>query len=101
MSTPPMSDGPVSGGEAAESPDALPTKAVLRRNYLFKDLDERPLQRLAEITARRTYCKGEVVFEQGDEGDALYGVAWGRIRISARGSGGREVFLNIMEPGDT
>jgi CRP/FNR family transcriptional regulator, cyclic AMP receptor protein len=101
MSTPPMTDAPITADQQFESPDALPTKAVLQRNYFFKGLADRPLQRLAEIAMRRTYCKGEVVFQQGDEGDALYGVAWGRIRISARGAGGREVFLNIMEPGDT
>ena len=45
--------------------------------------------------------KSSVIFSQGDEGDALFGVASGRVRISASASGGREVFLNIMEPGDT
>ena len=38
---------------------------------------------------------------QGDVGDALFGVASGRVRISASGAAGQEVFLNIMEPGDT
>jgi CRP/FNR family cyclic AMP-dependent transcriptional regulator len=37
---------------------------------------------------------------RGDPGDALYGVITGRVRISASGAGGKEIFLNIMEPGD-
>lgn len=37
---------------------------------------------------------------RGDPGDSLCGVATGRVRISASGPGGKEVFLNIMEPGD-
>jgi CRP-like cAMP-binding protein len=41
-----------------------------------------------------------VLFAQGDSGDALYGVVTGKIRISASSSDGREMFLNIMEPGD-
>ena len=42
-----------------------------------------------------------MIFSQSDPGDALYGVVTGRVRISASSAGGREIFLNIMEPGDT
>ncbi len=76
-------------------------KAVLQRNYLFRGLPEAALQRVASLATRRSYEKGQIIFAQGDDGDALYGVASGRVRISASGSGGQEVFLNIMEPGDT
>jgi CRP-like cAMP-binding protein len=79
----------------------LSAKAVLQRNYLFCDLPPAAIDRLTALAIRRTYEKGAVVFAQGDDGDALYGVASGRIRISACGAGGQEVFLNIMEPGDT
>lgn len=37
---------------------------------------------------------------RGDPGDSLCGVATGRVRISTTGPRGKEVFLNIMEPGD-
>jgi CRP-like cAMP-binding protein len=82
-------------------PGSLATLTLLRRNYLFRGLPEAALQRLAALATRRTYAKGAVIFAQGDPGDALYGVASGRIRISATAARGREVFLNIMEPGDT
>ena len=39
--------------------------------------------------------------ELGDAGDALFAVVTGKIRISTGNAAGREVFLNIMEPGDT
>ena len=81
--------------------DILTAKAVLQRNYLFRGLPEAALQRVAALASRRVYEKGGVIFAQGDEGDALYGVAAGRVRISASGAAGQEVFLNIMEPGDT
>ena len=45
--------------------------------------------------------KGERVFAQGDEGDALYAVESGRVRIGAMGANGQEVFLNIMEPDES
>jgi CRP-like cAMP-binding protein len=37
---------------------------------------------------------------RGDPGDALYGVITGRVRISASAPGGKEISLNVMEPGD-
>jgi CRP-like cAMP-binding protein len=59
------------------------------------------LGRIARLAARRFSGNGAVVFPHGDRGAALPGVAAGRVRISASGAGGQEVFLNIMEPGDT
>src|SRR6185436_6004869 len=80
---------------------SLSPKTVLRHNYLFRSLSDSTLEGIAALAAKRTYYKGSVIFSQGDDGDALFGVASGRVRISASASGGREVFLNIMEPGDT
>lgn len=78
----------------------LTARAVLKRNYLFRDLPEHTIDSVAALASRRAYEKNTIVFSQGDAGDALYGVASGRVRISACGPDGREVFLNIMEPGD-
>jgi CRP-like cAMP-binding protein len=74
---------------------------VLQKNYLFRGLPDAALERIAGLASRRNYAKGAVVFAQGGRGDALFGVVAGRVRISASGAGGQEVFLNIMEPGDT
>ena len=81
--------------------DYLTAMAVLQRNYLFRSLPDASLSRIASLAIRKGYDKGAIIFSQGDAGDALYGVASGRVRISASGSGGQEVFLSIMEPGDT
>jgi CRP-like cAMP-binding protein len=87
--------------QSTSAPEILTAGALLRRNYLFRDFPPAALDRLASLSKKQAYQKGETVFAQGDEGDALYGVASGRVRISACGIGGQEVFLNIMEPGDT
>jgi CRP-like cAMP-binding protein len=76
-------------------------RRLLKRNLLFRDLSEELLNRVAVLARRRDYRKSTTIFSQGDSGDALYGVVAGRVRISAASSDGREVFLNIMEPGDT
>jgi CRP-like cAMP-binding protein len=79
----------------------LTAKAVLQGNDLFRGLPDAALARIASIATRRIFKKQSVIFAQGEPGDALFGVVSGRVRISASGVGGQEVFLNFMEPGDT
>jgi CRP/FNR family transcriptional regulator, cyclic AMP receptor protein len=79
----------------------LAGKIMLQRSPLFRGLSTPALERVAELAVRRAYRSGEIVFSQGDPGDALYAVITGKIRISAGAADGREIFLNIMEPGDT
>jgi CRP/FNR family transcriptional regulator, cyclic AMP receptor protein len=80
---------------------ALAIQTILERSRLFRSLPAPALQQITALAIRRSYRNGASVFSQGDPGDALYGVASGRIRISASGPDGREIFLNIMEPGDS
>jgi CRP-like cAMP-binding protein len=80
---------------------AITVRTVLERNMLFRGLSPATLEQIARLCVRRTYERNAVIFSQSDPGDALYGVVTGRVRISASSAAGREVFLNIMEPGDT
>ncbi len=68
--------------------------------YLFAGLDDATLARVAALARVRRLDDGAVLFQKGDEGDALYGVLEGKIRITASSPGGREVVLNILEPGE-
>jgi len=79
----------------------LAGKMMLRRSPLFRGLPPATLDRMAGLAVQRSFRSGEIVFSQGDPGDALYAVVTGKIRISAGAADGREIFLNIMEPGDT
>jgi CRP/FNR family cyclic AMP-dependent transcriptional regulator len=80
---------------------ALAVRTILERNRLFRGLPAPTLQQISALVIRRPYKEGAIVFSQADPGDALYGVVTGRIRISASARDGKEIFLNIMEPGDT
>ena len=73
---------------------------IIERNSLFRGLPRETRARIAALATRRQYEEGAIIFMRGDPGDSLCGVATGRVRISATGPGGKEVFLNIMEPGD-
>ena len=79
----------------------LAGRMMLQRSPLFRGLPPPAFERVAALATQRQYREGEVVCSQGDAGDALYAVVTGRIRISTGTPDGREVFLNIMEPGDT
>jgi CRP/FNR family cyclic AMP-dependent transcriptional regulator len=80
---------------------AITVSTVLGRNLLFRGLSAATLEQIGRLCLRRSYPRDAVIFSQSDPGDALFGVVTGRVRISASTAGGREVFLNIMEPGDT
>jgi CRP/FNR family cyclic AMP-dependent transcriptional regulator len=76
-------------------------KMMLQGSPLFRGLPSATLERIAVLATQKNYRRGEIVFSAGDAGDALFGVVSGRIRISAGNADGREIFLNIMEPGDS
>jgi CRP-like cAMP-binding protein len=79
---------------------AFAAKTVIERNHLFRGLGRATVERIAALATRRLYQEGAVVFMRGDAGDCLCGVVSGRVRISASRPGGKEVFLNIMGPGE-
>jgi CRP-like cAMP-binding protein len=79
----------------------LSAQTILERTRLFRGLPAATIQRISALSVRRFYSHGAIVFSRADPGDALYGVVTGKIRISASSPSGRELFLNIMEPGDT
>ena len=80
---------------------ALTAQTILERTLLFRGLPSATIQQISALSVRRSYGDGAIVFSQADPGEALYGVVTGRIRISTSSPNGREMFLNIMEPGDT
>lgn len=80
---------------------SLAGRIVLQRSPLFRGLSPEAFDRVVALAVQRNFNSGEIVFAQGDPGDALYAVVAGKIRISAGTADGKEIFLNIMESGDT
>ncbi|MCB1623143.1 MAG: Crp/Fnr family transcriptional regulator [Pseudomonadales bacterium] len=76
-------------------------KILLQRSPLFGGLSAPVLEHIASIAVQRRFDSGTLIFSQGDPVDALYCVVMGKIRISAATADGREVFLNVMEAGDS
>ena len=80
---------------------AITPKSVIARDSLFRGLAVATQERIAALATRRVYAEGAVIFMRGDPGDSLCGVVSGRVRISVSRPDGKEVFLNIMTPGET
>jgi CRP/FNR family transcriptional regulator, cyclic AMP receptor protein len=73
---------------------------VLRGHYLFRTLAPDLMREAARLSRVERLARGAVLFHKGEEGDALYGVITGAVRIYVASSDGRELTLALMEPGD-
>lgn len=54
---------------------------------------------LNSVATRVDLAEGEVLFEQGDEGDALYAIVSGSLEFSILSREGRKLALDVMRPG--
>jgi CRP-like cAMP-binding protein len=72
---------------------------VLRDLDLFRDLDALHLAHLAAVGTKVEYPKGEVLFEEGDDGSHIFVVVSGGIRISKIVPGIGEEALAVLRPG--
>jgi CRP/FNR family cyclic AMP-dependent transcriptional regulator len=72
---------------------------LLRQISLFDGLLPVHLQRIAYLVQEVNYGAGEAVFKHGDEGDGLYLILAGAVRISRTVSGMGEEALAVLRPG--
>src|SRR5512140_1761132 len=72
---------------------------VLKKIPLFASLSEEDLKNLTSLLRRKQLGKGELLFQQGDEGTALYIIVQGRIKISLSRRMDN-VTLAILVPGE-
>ena len=70
----------------------------LRQAYLFEDLKDGDLARLARIVHERSYHDGECITQQGKPGAALFILRSGVVEITRRTSSAKEVPLATLEP---
>jgi CRP-like cAMP-binding protein len=70
----------------------------LKQVNLFKNLPHGDLKQLARIVHERIYRDGEVIFEQGTPGAALYLLRGGMVEIMRKKGNAEEIPLAILEP---
>ncbi len=74
-------------------------KALIASSEWFRELPPEVVSQLGRLARLRQLDDGTRLFAQGDEADGLYGVLRGQVRISSQGADGRELLVNVFEPG--
>ena len=72
---------------------------VLRQAPLFTGLDDEAAQALSAAMVENRLRRGDVLFHEGDAGDALYVVTDGKVKLGRTSADGRENLLAVLGPG--
>ena len=73
---------------------------VLARAGLFQGVAEEAREALSSALQYADYSRGETVFTEGEQGDTLYIVLSGKVKVGRRAADGRENMLSVMGPSD-
>ena len=72
----------------------------IERNRLFHGVPREEIERFAHLFHERDYDAKEIVFSEGDLGDAVYLLKSGHVRLFRSTEDGKELTLAILGPGD-
>jgi CRP/FNR family transcriptional regulator, cyclic AMP receptor protein len=73
---------------------------VIRKAPLFTALDDAASASLLANMVSVKIAKGTILFAEGDEGDHLYVISDGKIKLGTSSGDGRENLLSILGPGE-
>jgi CRP-like cAMP-binding protein len=73
---------------------------LLRMNPLFSGFGAGSIDKIAAMCHTQHLAAGELLFQKGDSGDALYGIRRGQIRIETGSPGGGRLTMNVLGAGD-
>ena len=73
--------------------------SFLRRVPLFEGLTDEDLEAIAKVTVSRSYDKDQIIILAEEEGDALFIIDSGQVKVSIVSEDGREVILSLLGDG--
>jgi CRP/FNR family transcriptional regulator len=73
---------------------------VLEQLKFFKDIEPALLKEIETHAQAQNQSKGDYLFYEGDLPDYFYGILSGRVYVLRQSPAGKEVVLNVLEPGD-
>jgi CRP/FNR family transcriptional regulator, cyclic AMP receptor protein len=82
------------------TPKEINDEAVVRRAPLFSALDDAEASSLRESMVLVKVSKGNTLFKEGDDGNRLYVVLEGKLKLGITSNDGRENLLSILGPGE-
>jgi CRP/FNR family cyclic AMP-dependent transcriptional regulator len=78
-------------------------KQVLAKNFLFRQLKAKDLERVAKLALEHHYDHGQIIFQKGqperEKDIGMMAVIAGRVKISTCSPDDKEIILNRIEPG--
>ncbi|MDO4888620.1 MAG: Crp/Fnr family transcriptional regulator [Actinomycetaceae bacterium] len=74
--------------------------SVLKAVPLFKDIEAEDLEALGQLMSETSLKRGDSLFREGDEGDRLYIVTDGKVKLSHASDDGRENLIAVLGPGE-
>jgi CRP/FNR family cyclic AMP-dependent transcriptional regulator len=75
-------------------------RRFLAQSPFFQAFPPPQLDLLAERLVERRFADRQMIFGRGDPGSSLLAVVEGRVRIGVTSAEGREMLLNVLEPGE-
>lgn len=75
-------------------------RAALLASPLFAAMQPEELDEILKFALDRRVRRGQTIFQRGDEGSSLMAVLRGRVRISSVSGDGKELTLNVINPGE-
>lgn len=77
----------------------METSSFLRNVSLFESLNDEEIDALSTVTFTRTFGKDSVIILAEEEGDTLFIIKEGEVKVSIVSEEGREVILSMMSAG--
>lgn len=78
----------------------LANAEILARTELLSQLNAHEMEELVALARVEHFAAGAAIFNKGDPGDKFYAILRGRVGINTVSREGKEIFLNILNPGD-
>jgi CRP/FNR family cyclic AMP-dependent transcriptional regulator len=75
-------------------------RAALLASALFAAMTPVELDSILAMAVEHRYRRGQTIFQKDDAGSALMAVLAGRVRISSVSADGKEMTLNVINPGE-
>lgn len=73
---------------------------ILSKNQLLSRLAAHEMEELLSLATIEQFGADNVIFHKGDPGDRLYAILSGRVSINTVSREGKEITLNILDPGE-
>lgn len=80
--------------------DTAHTRALLSAHFILRELSPGELEELCRYARVTIHAAEETLFQKGDPGDGMIAVISGRVRITANAPDGRQLILNMINPGE-